>query len=142
MKKSAPYILLMVLIITLLMIRNFQQVRFGKSKNDNKTSADPRDFNRNTTALQYTTHAKCRMDCRNINQAEVVEIMREGKINYRKSDLNDRPCPTYALEGYTNDGQYVRIVYAQCEKVTKVVTTIDLDTDFECHCPGDEKKRN
>jgi len=80
------------------------------------------------------------MQCRKISQAEVEEIMKEGKVNYAKSDVNDSPCPTYALEGITKDDQRVRIVFAQCDKKTKVVTSIDLDTDWKCHCPGDDAK--
>jgi hypothetical protein len=43
--------------------------------------------------------------------------------------VNDNPCPTYALQGYTNDGQHLRVIFAQCATKTKVVT-----------CYGDEKK--
>jgi hypothetical protein len=32
----------------------------------------------------------------------------------------------------------VRIVFAQCNQSTTVVTVIDLDTEFECHCTGDD----
>lgn len=119
-------------------------------KKDNvKTINRNRGFDRRVSYLEYTDHAKCRMQCRKITQAEVEEIMKEGKINYAKSDVNDHPCPTYALEGITSDQQRVRIVFAQCDFKTKVVTSIDLDTDWECHCPGDDssfdskkKKRN
>ena len=80
------------------------------------------------------------MECRRISQAEVKEIMQDGKINYKKSDVKDYPCPTYALEGTTQDDQRVRIVFAQCDTKSKVVTVIDLDTDWSCDCPGDDKK--
>jgi hypothetical protein len=76
--------------------------------------------------------------CRKISQSEVEEIMLGGKINYGKSDVKQKPCPTYALEGITHDNQRVRIIFAQCDFKTKVVTSIDLDTDWECHCPGDD----
>ena len=79
------------------------------------------------------------MDCRQISTSEVEEIMRVGEINYRKSDLDARPCPTYAVEGMTHDDQHVRVVFAQCDHKTKVVTTIDLEHEWECHCPGDDK---
>ncbi len=77
------------------------------------------------------------MDCRHIDEREVEEIMLTGTINYRKSEPAGRPCPTYALEGLTHDNQHVRIVFAQCDHKTKVVTTIDLDQEWQCHCPGD-----
>ncbi|KXK47042.1 MAG: hypothetical protein FNNCIFGK_02344 [Bacteroidia bacterium] len=84
--------------------------------------------------LEYTQHARCRMQCRNISEAEVNEILRNGTINYKKSNLNDKPCPTYAIEGNTNDGQKVRIVFAACKSTTRVVTTIDLGVEHECDC--------
>jgi len=80
------------------------------------------------------------MECRHISQTEVEDIMRNGSINYNKSDLQNARCPRYAAEGVTRDGQRVRIVYAQCNESTTVVTVIDLETDFECHCPGDDDK--
>jgi hypothetical protein len=98
-----------------------------------------RGFDRRVSFIEYTQHAKCRMQCRQISQAEVEEIMKDGTINYKKSDVNDRPCPTYALEGITQDDQKVRIVFAQCDLKTKVVTCIDLSVPIaigrECDCP-------
>lgn len=86
--------------------------------------------------LIYTKHAKCRMNCRTISKAEVNDILDEGHINWRKSKPDDlRGCPTYAVEGETDDGQEVRIVFAACDDVTKVITTIDLDNEYKCHCP-------
>ena len=80
------------------------------------------------------------MECRQISAAEVEEIMLEGKINYSKSDLKNTRCPRYALEGVTDDEQRVRIVYAQCNTKTTVVTVIDLERDWSCDCPGDDDK--
>ena len=85
------------------------------------------------------------MGCRHITQSEVQEIMREGKINYNKSDLKNARCPRYAVEGYTSDDQRVRIVFAQCNESTVVVTVIDLEKEWSCECPGDDdnyKNRN
>jgi ribosome biogenesis GTPase A len=65
--------------------------------------------------------------------------MQNGKINYKKSDLQNARCPRYAVEGVTKDKQDVRIVYAQCNESTTVVTVIDLDTEWTCDCPGDDK---
>lgn len=80
------------------------------------------------------------MSCRHITQEEVEAVMTGGVLNYSKSDVKARPCPEYAVEGNTADGQRVRIVFAQCDQKTKVVTTIDLGNEWSCNCPGDEKK--
>lgn len=85
--------------------------------------------------LEYTKHAICRMECRHVTKAEVQEILAEGKINPEKSNPNDQPCPTYALEGYSHEGQHLRIVFAPCdEQHAKVITCIDLEKDWSCSC--------
>jgi hypothetical protein len=81
-----------------------------------------------------TRHAKCRMDCRKISNAEVQEVIDEGKENKRKSNPNDPRCPTIALEDWTEDGQLVRIIVADCDDVAKLVTVIDLKNDYNCVC--------
>lgn len=152
MKKAAPYIFLAVLlVITLVVVRlrnNGEPTATKRTSSTRKTTNDPagaavnrdRGFDRRTAYLEYTKHAICRMDCRQVTQSEVQSIMREGKINYRKSNVKGQPCPTYAVEGYTTDNQHLRVVFAQCNNSTRVVTCIDLDKDWECHCPGDDNK--
>lgn len=140
-----PWLIILVLAVVLFFIRRNSEDNVAGSKtavkNDNQAVNRNRGFDRRISFIEYTEHAKCRMQCRKISQAEVQEIMKEGKINYAKSDVKDKPCPTYALEGITHDDQRVRIVFAQCDLKTKVVTSIDLDTDWECHCPGDNNER-
>jgi hypothetical protein len=113
----------------------------GKQTNPGSEEVNrDRGFDRRTAFIEYSNHAKCRMECRQISRAEVEEIMLEGKINYSKSDLKNSRCPRYALEGVTNDNQRVRIVYAQCNTKTTVVTVIDLEREWTCDCPGDDDK--
>ncbi len=116
------------------------KVTTAQSKDPAATINRDRGFDRRISFLVYSEHAKCRMQCRTITQKEVEDVMRSGKINYTKSDVKNSRCPRYALEGFTGDNQRVRIVYAQCNETTTVVTVIDLDTEFNCNCPGDDKK--
>ena len=99
-------------------------------------------FDRHPKHLTYTHHALCRMDCRHISDEDIHDIMENGIINLNKSDQNDRPCPTYALQGYTSHGEELRVIFAQCDDDTKLVTCYNLKEDFECHCPGDERKNH
>ena len=147
-RKALPYLLLLALVVITIAIRKCKSS--NEPKPNPKNNTDKRDpsaevnrdhgFDRRVSYLQYSNHAKCRMDCRHITQAEVEEIMKDGKINYNKSDINNARCPRYALEGVTNDRQDVRIIFAQCNEATTVVTVIDLDTEWTCHCPGDDNK--
>jgi hypothetical protein len=93
------------------------------------------DFNRNPVYIHYSKHARCRMECRHVNEAEVKEILSEGKINYSKSDLKEDAChKRYALEGYSHDNQKLRIIVAECNNELTVITVIDLGKDWVCNC--------
>ncbi|MFL5808051.1 MAG: DUF4258 domain-containing protein, partial [Flavisolibacter sp.] len=94
-------------------------------------------FDRHPTHILYTHHAMCRMDCRHISKEDIDEIMQRGIINFNKSNRFDRPCPTFALQGETSDGEKLRVIFAQCNAETKVITCYNLNEDPECHCPGD-----
>lgn len=98
-------------------------------------------FDRTPSALIYTKHALCRMNCRKISRDDINEIMKKGIINFNRTNHRDRPCPTFALQGRTSDGERLRVIFAQCATETKVVTCYNLDEDFECYCPGDENKK-
>jgi hypothetical protein len=70
--------------------------------------------------LEYTKHGECRMKCRNITEAEIK---------------HDKPYPTYAIEGSTTEGQSLRIIIADCDTISKVVTAIDLKMEHDsCDC--------
>src|SRR5690242_2604686 len=133
--KWAPYILIIVLGAALLIIKtctNKKSTPDPKPKITDNKKKDPsaevnrdRGFDRRISFLEYSKHATCRMQCRHISQAEVEEIMQDGTINYNKSDLQNARCPRYALEGDTRDNQHVRVIFAQCNEKTEVVTVID-----------------
>jgi len=100
-------------------------------QNDDQPGDAP--FNRNITELIYTKHARCRMDCRHIDETEVAEILKDGSLNSAKIEEDERG-KTYPLEGYTHDKQHVRIVFAPKGEKLVVVTVIDLEKDWYCDC--------
>ena len=135
MKVRQVVFLILFLLLMLVFWLN-KSNKINETESQTTTSDSPyRRFNRNVSNIEYTRHANCRMKCRRITKAEVEDIMKHGTVNYKKSDVKDRPCPTYALEGYTHqDNQHVRIIFAQCDNKTKVVTCIDLEHEFNCDC--------
>lgn len=126
MKKRSPW-LLGVLLVLVAFVYLFQT-----RKNVRQSGGD--EFDRSDTRLILTKHAKCRMDCRHIDQQEITEILKTGKINYSKSEPDGKPDPKYALEGPTRDGQQVRIVFAPSSKGMVVITVIDLNQEWQCNC--------
>src|SRR5574338_1085779 len=133
-KKTIPLAILLLAVFVALFIKRSpgtNPVRKSSITHNDPSQEAIRDhgFDRNVSYLEYTQHAKCRMDCRHITQLEVQEILRNGTINYRKSDMNATPCPPYAVEGTTSENQRLLIVFAHCDTKTKVVTCIDLRSE-------------
>jgi hypothetical protein len=144
LRKALPLLFIVLLAIILIVVKKCngdnEPVSQPTTRTQNQRSKPAtvnrdRGFDRRVAYLQYSKHAKCRMACRHITQEEVKDIMKNGKINYRKSDLQNARCPRYAVEGTTNDNQDVRIIFAQCNESTTVVTVIDLEKEWSCDCP-------
>ena len=74
------------------------------------------------------------MACRHINEKEIREILEEGEINYSKSEPSAHPDPKYALEGYTKEGQHLRIIFAPSQRGMVVITCIELGVEWQCDC--------
>ena len=148
LKKYLPYIMLIAAALLLFFVKRNQR---GTTSQKHKTEQTedritvpavlPSDekpqevegFDRNTTKLIFSKHAKCRMDCRKIDESEIREILKSGTINYKKIQ-NDKRGKTYPVEGLTHDKQHVRIVFAPKDDGLVVVTVIDLDTEWSCDC--------
>ena len=136
-KKLVPYLFLLVLAVIAFSLRNCS----CNSKNSSNTEIKiSRGLNRNPSSINYSKHAKCRMDCRQITESEIKDILSNGSINYKKSDLQKKgDClKRYAVEGYSKDQQHIRLIVAPCSDEVTIITCIDLDKDWECHCEGDE----
>ncbi|MBA2249796.1 MAG: DUF4258 domain-containing protein [Chitinophagaceae bacterium] len=121
----------LILIIMVIVFAFFKIYSVYKKNNPSHSqSSDP--FNRNTSHLILTKHALCRMQCREITESEIKEIVNDGNINYGKSEVNDARGPKYAMEGYSHEHQHLRIVVAPENDGLVVVTCIDLDKEWPC----------
>ncbi len=100
---------------------------------EEKGSKDIQGLDRNTAKLIFSKHAKCRMDCRHIDESEIREILKSGIVNEKKIQRDKRGI-TWPVEGTTHDGQRVRIVFAPKDDGLVVVTVIDLGTEWSCDC--------
>jgi hypothetical protein len=83
--------------------------------------------------IETTRHARCRMDCRHIDETEIATVLATGTLDPARTRTDGR-CPSHALEGKVADGATLRVVFAECPDATKVVTVIDLDRDWPCAC--------
>lgn len=118
-------------------LQQSSQTEQSKKDDQNTKAASNTDDGlvRNPTNIHYSKHARCRMDCRHIDETEVKEILTNGHINYKKSELNNAACENrYAVEGHTKEGQDLRIIFAPCHDEETVVTVIDLGNEWACDC--------
>lgn len=147
-KKYLPFIFLIAAALLLFYIKKNQRGESSQKPNiqqsaekitipvltpDSEEKDEVEGFNRNISNLIFSKHAKCRMDCRNIDESEVREILKTGTIN-RKKIQSDKRGMTYPVEGFTRDKQHVRIVFAPKGDGLVVVTVIDLETNWKCDC--------
>jgi hypothetical protein len=137
-KKLLPFIIIVILALITLAVRrcnsstNSTQKKINPSSKQYKTDSK-RGLNRNPAHINYSEHAKCRMQCRHITQSEVKDLLANGTINYKKSDLNADDChKKYAVEGNSKDGQQLRIIFAPCADEVTVVTCIDVKEEWDC----------
>ncbi len=144
LKRYLPYILLFAAALLLWYIKSHQRGNNTNKPEKQQTETvkinpstepvaanDPID--RTPEHLIYTKHARCRMECRHIDESEVQEVLKDGIINYKKVEEDDRG-KSYPLEGFTHDKQHVRIVFAPKRNDLVVVTVIDLERDWPCDC--------
>jgi hypothetical protein len=92
-------------------------------------------FNRHPGKLVFTAYSLCRMNCYAISREDVSDIIRKGVILLNKSNSRSRPCPVYALQGHTANGQYIRVIFEQCTGSTRVISCYFLKKEISCDCP-------
>jgi Domain of unknown function (DUF4258) len=142
-KKALPLLLLIVLALLVFTVKYCKQPAKPQPKQTvteqttttNKEEPNSRGLNRHPQSMHYSKHAKCRMECRHIDESEIKDILEQGTINYRKSELQGDPCrKKYAVEGLSKDGQKLRVIFAPCGNEITVVTCIDLGVEWACDC--------
>lgn len=83
----------------------------------------------------YSRHAKCIMGCRNITEQNVMDILRNGDVNFDESNIRGTACPSYAIEGTLPGDKKIRVVVTAVDSIAKIETAIDLDFKRDsCYC--------
>ena len=121
-------IILLVVIVVFALLKFY--ANYKKFNHDSPHTTQT--FNRKAGHLILTRHARCRMQCRDISEQKINEILRDGEIDYNKSEPNEPRGPRYALEGYSHEHQHLRVIFAPEKDDIIVVTCIDLDKEWPC----------
>jgi len=125
LKRKVSLYFLIIIAIVIFLIRTFSWF--------NNQTNQQRSF-RNISHLILTKHVICRMGCRHITGEEIEEILKNGKVNYRKSGVGSRGDSTFALEGYSHENQHIRVIVAPESEGLVIITCIDLEHEWPCNC--------
>ena len=126
MKRKINIYFLITIVIVFLVIKGFSWF--------NQSGKNEESF-RNISHLILTKHVKCRMNCRNITEEEIKEILKNGRLNQAKSGIGSKGDSTFALEGYSHENQHIRVVVAPESDGIVIITCIDLEHEWHCNCP-------
>ena len=121
--KNVIFSLCLVLVILTLMVSRIQHEPKVKEV-----------FDRHPSTIFYTPQVLCRMNCLQISKENIEEIMQKGIINFNQSDRGAKPCPVLVLQGETNNGKKLKVIFSQCKSKTSVITCYDLHHNVECNC--------
>lgn len=125
MKRRSPLYLLILVVIVFTIAKVFSLF-----KNETHENASFRDVSH----LIFTKHVECRMDCRHITEDEIKKVLKTGKVNYAKSGIGSKGDSTFAIEGYGDDEQHIRVVVAPESDGLVLITCIDLQKEWPCNC--------
>lgn len=114
--------------------KNSQGKRLPQDAGYESVSGLAADIRSKSSKLTLSRHARCRMDCRRIDETEVREVLAGGRINEARIERTEKGL-SVPLEGITHDRQHVRVVVAPKQNSLVLVTVIDLDTNWPCDCP-------
>ena len=138
MLNNKKYLYVLILLIIALVLWNSKRSRSGKNRvpetEQRSTIGLAEEIRRKSANISFSRHARCRMECRRIDETEVREVLAEGSINASRIEESEKGL-SVPLEGVTHDRQHVRIVVAPKQNSLVLVTVIDLDTDWPCECP-------
>lgn len=74
----------------------------------------------------YSQHARCVMACREISEKDVMDILKNGDVNFEESHVRDTPCPSYAIEGTDAEGKKIRVVVTTVDSIAEIETAVNL----------------
>lgn len=78
--------------------------------------------------IYISPNVKCQLDCLNLDQKDVINVLEGGSINFKKSDKHSKPCKYYVVET-----ENLSVGFDLCdEKVTLKKFSLDQDS-CSCH---------
>lgn len=84
--------------------------------------------------LTYSQVGQCFMNCHGITDSAIVQLLREGEVNFGASKPREEPCKVYAVESPASATDRIRVDFAACDSSTVILYTIPLNADSTRAC--------
>lgn len=84
-------------------------------------------------SLEFVSHARCRMRCRDVSQELVERVYLKGAVNCEKSGEKNGDM-RYALEMEDRKGDNIRVIVEDENDKHIIITVIRLGAEDQCEC--------
>ena len=88
--KSYPFLILVAAALLFFWVKKNQRGKQSGRVTVDAVKDDYYALRSGNKTIKYSRHAKCRMDCRHIDESEVKEILANGIINYNKEETSEK----------------------------------------------------
>ncbi|MCS7075010.1 MAG: hypothetical protein NZ108_11130 [Bacteroidia bacterium] len=94
------------------------------------------------TPIKVTPLAACRMKCLKVTEEHTREVLREGKIDMKKSQPTQKPCPIYHVSDVTKDGQKMEFLVQSCKDYIRILSLNNPSKNANCDCKDKDKDKS
>ena len=85
------------------------------------------------TELKMTEHAKCLMDCFQIERKHIDKIMNEGNVDFKESKTQEDPLIYLVRHKGKDFGDY-SLTFAARDSTSTIISAERIDLKIECDC--------
>jgi len=86
-----------------------------------------------SSSVSISDRANCQLKCLNLDQAKLLEIQAQAKVDFSESNAKAKPCPVYRLDSRFEERDY-QLIWEVCESAEKVQLLNLIKVGHTCAC--------
>lgn len=88
-----------------------------------------------TQPIEFLNDSSCKLQCRGITENEIKEVLKNGNVDYSRSNVHAKPFARYTVEGSSNNGKLICVLADDCDTITKIISAIEVNNKTDtCKC--------
>ena len=110
-------------------------VYIAKDKNVIKTPSQEIKEMLLRNKLVFSDVEICRMKCLGIDTTTIITMIKNGEINYSKSEVHSKPCKKYTIESINSQQKNISLQLGLCDEETKLLKLYATNKAIDsCDC--------